>query len=41
MRLWHSFWISYNEALLDSCTCEKERARLSNKISYHRMKVYF
>jgi hypothetical protein len=40
VQMWHSFWMNYNGVLLDSCNCEKERARLVDKIMYHRMKVH-
>ncbi|CAN7341965.1 hypothetical protein AB4114_27645 [Paenibacillus sp. 2RAB27] len=39
-KFWHSFWLRFNEVILDSCICDVERTKIFNKISYHRTKLY-
>jgi hypothetical protein len=36
---WHTFRVHYHELLLDSCLCEKIKAKLYTKIHYHRNKI--
>jgi hypothetical protein len=39
VKQWHSFWLKFNEAILDGCICEIERSKIFSKIGYHQSKL--
>jgi predicted phosphoadenosine phosphosulfate sulfurtransferase len=37
--LWHKFWLSYTNLLLESCIDEMYRNKLISKVSYHQENI--
>lgn len=38
-KYWHSFWLGFNETILEDCMCESVRSKIFSKIGYHRSKL--
>ena len=39
VKYWHSFWLGFNEVILEGCICENKRLKIFNKIGYHQSKL--